>query len=193
VKRVPVVLLFFVAGGCTTTIIPPAKPADPAVVFVTNYGRHSSLLLPASNDQWTEYAFGDWDWFALGHKSSSSGIRALFFSKESALGRREIKLPDPPVSDVEIARVLDAKQVESLRVSRERSDALRHELDEQHQARIDTATFNPEAQLWFVKSDERYGLCYNCNHATAQWLRELGCTIKGSAMFSRFRVKDSQE
>jgi hypothetical protein len=40
-----------------------------------------------------------------------------------------------------------------------------------------------------VKYAGGYGLCHNCNHATANWLRELGCTIRGPAMFSKFRVK----
>jgi len=191
VKRICFALLLLaVGGGCTTTIIPPSKPADPATVYVTNYGRHSSLLLPAEKDQWTEYAFGDWDWFAQGHKNSSSAVQALFFSNQAALGRREIKLPDRSKGDQEIAQAIGAKKVESFLVSRERSDTLRHELDQQHQARIDTATFNPKSMLWFVKSDQRYGLCHNCNHATAQWLRELGCTIKGPAMFSKFRVQE---
>ena len=182
-------LLALFIGGCTTTIIPPPTPANPATVYVTDYGRHSSLLLPesGSNDRYVEYAFGDWDWFAEGHKISSSGVHALFFSKDSALGRRELTLPH----DENLAGFIHTKQVEELTVPRERANALREELDAIHQAHIDTKVFNQKTQLWFVKYSGGYGLCHNCNHATADWLRQLGCTIRGTAMCSRFRVKGS--
>jgi hypothetical protein len=60
-------------GGCTTTIVPPRAPADPVSVYVTDYGRHSSILLPDPRGHLTEYAFGDWNWFALRQVGSSDG------------------------------------------------------------------------------------------------------------------------
>jgi hypothetical protein len=181
-------LLALMIGGCTTTIVPPPRPADPVTVYVTDYGRHSSLLLPESNDLFIEYAFGDWDWFAQGHKNSSSGVHALFFSSDSALGRREVKLPSG-ASDAEIAKLLGAKQAEHFEVSGQRATALREKLDALHKEHADTVVLEPSTQLWFVKYQGGYGLCHNCNHVTADWLRALGCKIQGSAMFSKFRVK----
>ena len=183
-------LLFFVAG-CTTAIVPPPKAAHPATVYVTNYGRHSSLLLPEDNDHWVEYAFGDWEWFAQWHKSSSGVFRAFFFSKYSCLGRREIKLAGATTqSDDAVAQRIGSKVCESVLVPRDRADTLRTQLDDLHHAHIDTVIFNPNVRLWFVKYRGGYWLFHNCNQETADWLRSLGCQIHGTAMFSTFRVRE---
>ena len=47
--------------------------------------------------------------------------------------------------------------------------------------------YNPTSQMWFAPDDEHYSLLHNCNHETASWLRALGCTIRGPAMFSNFK------
>ena len=82
------------AGGCATTIVPPPHPVEPVPVFITDYGRHSSLLLPHPGGGFTEYAFGDWNWFALKRTTSGDALQALFFSPASTLGRRQLSTPD---------------------------------------------------------------------------------------------------
>jgi hypothetical protein len=34
----------------------------------------------------------------------------------------------------------------------------------------------------------RYHVFRNSNHATAEWLRELGCDVRGFPLLSNFRV-----
>jgi hypothetical protein len=177
-----------VGGGCTTTLIPPPAPAEPVSVYVTDYGRHSSILLPDPRGHLTEYAFGDWNWFALRQTDSGNGARALLFSKYSALGRRQLNVDDRDNID-HISAATKAGKVVKLEVSRARVEALLRGLDDFYDHYLDTVTYAPSSGLWFVRYRGDYHLCHNCNHVTAQWLRELGCEVRGSAMFSKFIVR----
>jgi hypothetical protein len=174
------------AGCTTTTIVPPPPSGDDVAVFVTDYSRHSSLILPAKEGHYNEYAFGDFNWFALSRTSSTDGARALFCSAGSTIGRRQLELtiddPAAVASDTSAARVI------RLEAPRGKVDALREQLDADYFARHDTITYNPASSMWFVRSREPYHGCHNCNHLTARWLRLLGCEIRGTAMFSRFRI-----
>ena len=179
------------AGGCATTIVAPLRPADPVSVFVTDYGRHSSILLPDPRGHLTEFAYGDWDWFALRQTGSGSGVRALLFSKDSTIGRRQLGVDDADDID-DIVHATRAAHVAKIRVVRDRAEALLKRLDEFYDRHLDTVTYSAFSKLWFVRYPGRYGLFHNCNHVTAGWLRELGCDVHGSAMFSKFTVRSPQ-
>jgi hypothetical protein len=188
----PLSLMFLVAPGCTTTtIVPPRMPVDPVSVYVTDYGRHSSILLPDPRGHLTEFAYGDWDWFVLRHTDSGSGLHALFASKYSTLGRRQLNVDDRDEVDA-IAAATKAAHVAKIDANRDRVTALLQRLDQFYDRHLDTVTFSPSSQLWFVRYHGRYGLFHNCNHVTAGWLRELGCDVRGSAMFSKFTVRAPQ-
>src|SRR5678810_1032518 len=81
-------LLILPLAGCTWTVRNSSKVADPVSIYLTDYGRHTSLIMPVSDSRMVEYAFGDWDWFAANQNSSFSAVRALTFSRGSTLGRR---------------------------------------------------------------------------------------------------------
>jgi hypothetical protein len=183
------VVLLALCGGCSTTVIPPKNPHNPVPVYITNYGRHSSLLLRDLRGQTVEFAFGDWDWFALSQKSTSGALRALFASSDSTLGRRQIWIPlgSPPEY---VAWRVGAAKVERIDVAMDRSNTLLEQLDAVHEKYISTVTYNPQSDLWFVKYKGDYGLCRNCNHATGSWLRQLGCQIRGPAFWSKFVVEN---
>ena len=182
-------LLPWVAGGCVNTIAPGPRTGDDVPVFVTDYGRHSSLILPDPAGHWNEYAFGDFNWFALSRTRSTDAARAMLWSAGATLGRRQLELIDDPTA---VASDTTAWKVIRLQAPRSKVHALIRTLDEAFFARHDTVTYNPASAMWFVRSDERYHAFHNCNHLTARWLRRLGCTVRGSAMFSRFVVAESQ-
>ncbi len=185
--RFGIVLLVMTCAGCSATITPPAKPVNPAVVFVTDYGRHSSVLLPAPEGHYVEYAFGDWGWFALRNKGPLDAVGALFFSGNSALGRRQIVLYDE--NPTQVAGTIGAVRVLKIDAPGAKVDALRAQLDGLYQKHIDTVTYQPFSRLWFVKYHGGYNLFHNCNHVTADWLREIDCTIRGNAMLSKFKLE----
>src|SRR5688572_19702598 len=80
-------------GGCATTVRPDARPIDPVAVFLTNYGVHSSLMLPTPDGRFVEYSFGDYGYAALNHGGPHNALRALFVSGQSGIGRRFLSVP----------------------------------------------------------------------------------------------------
>lgn len=184
--RITIMLGLMMTAGCATTIVPPTVAPDGATVYLTDYGRHSSVLLPSGSGAYSEFAFGDWNWFALSRTKTSDGLRALFFSAGATLGKRQIDLGDD-VDDV--ARKTKAFHVAKFAASRGRIDPLLVRLNGDFEARLDTVRYNPASDLWFVRSDEPYGLLHNCNHATARWLRALGCEVRGPSVYSNFRIR----
>jgi hypothetical protein len=184
--RTPLILAMLWMGGCATTIVPPHSPSNPTVVAVTDYGRHSSLLIPDARGAGSvEYAFGDWRWFAEQRNSPVDGCGALFFSAQATLGRMRL---ERRIDSPDLAKILGADRVLLFHVSGGDVTALRRELDDRFTARADTAVFNPKLNLFFVPDPGRYSLWRNCNHVTAEWLEALGCRIKGSAITSNFRL-----
>jgi len=74
--------------GCSARIIPPAAPPRPQTVLVTDYGKHSSLVLPDGSGHLVEFAFGDWNYFALSDTHWYNALQAVFFSQGSTIGVR---------------------------------------------------------------------------------------------------------
>ncbi|MEA2707778.1 MAG: hypothetical protein QOF78_379 [Phycisphaerales bacterium] len=189
-----VVLLVFVAGvggaGCvTTTIIPPPPSGDDVPVFITDYSRHSSILLPDPAGHYNEYAFGDFNWFALSKTKGSDAARAMLWSAGATMGRRQLKLTDNVAA---VTAKVQAEKVIRIEAPRAKVNALIAELDAAYFARYDTITYNPASSMWFVRSREPYNALHNCNHLTACWLRQLGCKVRGAAIFSKFRISPAR-
>jgi hypothetical protein len=88
---IPIICLWLlVAAGCTNTIFPPRAAGPTTSIYVADYGRHSSLLLPTSLPDKTlvEYAFGDYEWFARGDTRWWVAVVAMLHSPQATLGRR---------------------------------------------------------------------------------------------------------
>jgi hypothetical protein len=99
-----------------------------------------------------------------------------------------LTLEDNDNSD-HVAAATRAGNVVKVEVPRSRADTLLRELDDFYDEHLDTVTYAPSSGLWFVRYRGNYHLCHNCNHVTAQWLRELDCEVRGGAMFSKFIVR----
>ena len=185
-RRWILALVVLVGAGCTTTVIPPKHVADPVNVYLTDYGRHSSILLrdPQTN-LLKEYAFGDWNWFAVNQNTSGDAIEALLFSPGSTLGRRHIDAAD---SARDVKHKTGAYTVQSFSASRERVNHLLARLDGEFNSHLETITYNALMQFWFVRTHEPYSAWHNCNHLTTRWLHRLGCQTRGLGAFSKFRV-----
>src|SRR5262245_62105277 len=92
-RSVPI-LVVMLAGGCSATVTPPRATVDPVTIYLTDYGRHSSVLLPQPAGGFTEYAWADWDWFALGDAHWYRIPSTMFFSQQATLGERNINRPE---------------------------------------------------------------------------------------------------
>ena len=83
-------LAVLLLAACTTTVTPPPAPRFPVTVYVADYGRHASLLVPRPGGELVEFAYGEWKWFALGQKSMWRSPAALFWPTAATLGRRSL-------------------------------------------------------------------------------------------------------
>ena len=183
--KAALILVLACVAGCATTVRPPANPKDPVVVVLIDYGYHSGVILPEPEGTWIEYAYGEWDYFALNQTGLCSGMIALCCPNQGTLGRRRH-------SKTEVRDLMDGVRAEEkfpLTVSRERAEALRGRLEERFQRHPGAALYNPVHGLHFVKDDDTYICWHNCNHATAEWLEELGFEVSGWACFSDFCVE----
>src|SRR5258705_11454333 len=110
------VVLLALAGGCATRIVPPTNPANPVTVYITDYGRHSSILLPMGDGHLMEYSYGDWEFYALNKYKWYIGATKLILSDASGLGRRI--LPHPG-TDQALQKYINSKRL--LRIDIEQS------------------------------------------------------------------------
>src|SRR5688572_21652742 len=187
-------LLCFIAcvsTGCATTVRPQSKPIDPVPVFLTDYGVHSSLMLPTLEGRYVEYSFGDFGYAALNRGGPHNALGALFASGQSGIGRRFLSIRPGE----EMPRPVYApKSVQKLYANRWQVNALVNELDARYRKNSGAPeVHNPITDNLFVKDTERYSIANNCNHMTARMLRQLGCQVRGNTGTSKFKIVGSQQ
>ena len=179
------------AVGCTTYIIAPQQPSAAVSVFLVDHGRHSSLVLPdAAGGGLTEYTYGDWNWFALGRSRWHNLFATLFLPTRGAMGRRQLEVK-PDTADIRLA--VDCEQVLNIVVGKSEAKDLSEELHRQFEQHIDSLHFQRLYDLDFVHSDRSFHLLHNCNHMVANWLRQLGCQVRGPAMLADFVLKQQTD
>ena len=179
--------------GCTVTVIPPLDPAKPTVVYLCDYGVHSSLLIPVSKHHYVEYLYGDWNYAALCHNHWWNAIGAIFWSQQAVLGRLYIT----QVDDQEMPTTPDGPKTEvAIIVNGEGCQKVLVEMSarwEKKRATALTADEPANGDFWYVKDDQPYNWLHDCNLNTADSLAEMGCTIRGFAIWSVFKVAGKTE
>jgi hypothetical protein len=187
--RPPLSLIFMAgllcaAAGCQTTVHPPSTITQPTTVYLTDEVVHSSILMPADDGRYVEYAFGDWAYAALDRHDPFHTVRALFFSPQGALGRRFLSLN---VSAHPMNPELKGISVHALILDRADVNELTRMLD----ARIDSAKSkaeNPENHFLFATVAEHYSFFNNCNTLTKRSLRQLKCDVESRSPFAMYDV-----
>lgn len=194
--------------GCATRVAPPADVVDPVAVYIVDYGRHASLLLPVDEPQpgsldrttMREYTFGDWVYYANSDNSVRHGARALLWKTDGTLGRRDLAglgpAPDeaPIEMEARIERTLRVERVHAVVVERAAAADLLASLD----ARFDAGAANrppitnDRFGLDFVKDDSSYSVLRHCNHSMRDWLTEMGADSYGAPLISEFKVLRSE-
>ncbi len=175
-------------AGCATSILPPPNPIDGVSVFLLDYGRHSSLLLPDTGTQTlVEYAYGDWNWFALDKSEWYDLFPTLFWPTRGALGQRRLDVESNPEA---IRLAVSCKKVLTITVGAQHVNDLSEKFHSQFEQHKETLHYQPLYDLRFVHSEMAFHLFHNCNQALAEWLRELGCEVQGPAMTADFVVQE---
>lgn len=178
-----------IGGGCATTVRPEAKPIDPVAVYLTNYGVHSSLMLPTFDGRFVEYSFGDYGYAALNRGGPHNALGALFVSGQSGIGRRFLSVRP---GDEGPRPAYAPKSVQKFYANRFQVYALVKELDRRYRKGGDAPVHNPITDNVFVKDTERYSIANNCNHMTGRMLRQLGCQVRGTTATPRYKVVGKQ-
>lgn len=181
-------LLAAALAGCATVVTPPPAPVDPVEVFLLDHGRTPSLVLPAADGEAVRWAYGDWRWYALGEHGVGEALAALFRRTRAGLGREGLEVP-PRASAVRAAVSVEIDSLYPIRVERHAATALAERLEGLFSSRAETRTVNPDSGLHFVHHPEPYTLLHNSNRVVADWLRELGCGVRGRAILSRWRLR----
>ena len=169
-----------------TTVVPPTRPADPATVFLVDFGRTPSLVLTVGDNRMVAYAYGDWAYYALRKQGAIDSVAALLWPTQGALGRKE--MTGPATADT-IRRGIGAEiqQLYEFEVEQQALERLQARLDRLHHDQASTATHS--YGMTFVHHPEPYTYWSNSNHTTADWLKDLGCEIRGPAFSSWWRVR----
>ena len=167
------------------TIVPPTDPGEAIAIYVTDYGWHSRLVLPSGNGELIQYAYGDWNYFALNQQDWRNGLAALLLPTQGTLGRRKFS------NIAEFQQIMQQHNVSilSLEVAQTNVTRLLQLLDERFNHNIATRIKNLQTGLSLVKDDQNYTMLHNSNHEIAAWLEDLGCRIHGFIMWANFRVK----
>jgi hypothetical protein len=189
-RRRPLLIVLLAAMlslSCTTVIRPPAEPPDPDIVLLVTHGRSSSLILRGGEDA-TRWAYGDWRYYALGHKRSSDALAAILWPTRAALGRQTIPGAPGPLAELVGRLGIGIDEIFAIEVSRDSVQRLEDRLQRLFAANLDTLLYNPGPRLEFVEHPQRYSLVSNSNGMVAAWLRELGCEISGLPLLSKWRV-----
>jgi hypothetical protein len=172
--------------GCAWTVRPPAQLADPVPVWISEYGKHCRIAVPSGRSTFIEYGFGEWNYYGREKRGLFSILRAGSGWGAGAFSRRElVPAPDGTLGPWQTG----GTRSEGILVERARAEALRTKLDARWQANQHTVRTREIDGVTVSRDPARYHLFRNSNHATAEWLGELGCEVRGFPILSNFRVK----
>ncbi len=195
-------LSLILATGCTNTITIPQNLNQPQSVYILDYGRHSSLLIPTTQPtqhppQFIEYAYGEWNWYAHQKDGFFNTFPTLFWPTTGTLGRNTWTLTDPiqtQNTDDQIstaaAQHFQAETVFTIPVEASEVTYLLDNLNSRFtQDPEQTPIYNEDFKLYFIPEKKvKYTLFHNCNHEVVDWLRALGCTVQGNGTFADFKI-----
>jgi len=184
-------LCMALCAACTTTVTPPPSPRFPVTVYVADYGKHASLLVPRPGGELVEFAYGEWNWFALGKKSMWRTPVVLFWPTAAALGRRSLPgdlTPDELILHMGLGTE-EGTALHPLVVEKGRTASLLLMLEERHlinRTGRETATNHG---LIFAHDPSSFSLFYNCNSAVSDWLERLGCDVSLAAPTANYEIE----
>ncbi len=192
-------------AGCSTQITVPTNVVQPQAVFVLDYGRHSSLLLPNSSDTaFREFAYGEWQWYAQKKDGFLRTIPVLFLPTEGTIGRNEWAIEGAQTEQdtegrhhqIGVAIWGQFPGLESVYTFHAERDAIAQLWDELN-TRFESSDSEPvhvaEYHLYFVPDSVDYTLFHNCNHEVVAWMEALGCIARGSGTYADFVFQGDED
>jgi hypothetical protein len=175
-------------SSCAWQVIPPTEVREPVPIFLTEYGRHTRLALPRDSTAFFEYGFGEWDFYGLEKQGVFPALRAISGLGAGAFSRRELPFA---LNEGDFLQAAAGDRSARLWVERSLANSLRQELEARWRANAGTVIIRRFDQVPVSRDPAHYHLFSNSNHAVAQWLRRLGCRVRGSPVTSNFQVAKS--
>lgn len=173
-------------AACAATVSCPDPEGDTRTAILLDHGRHASLVLENPDGGTVRYSWGDRRWYADDDTSFASGFNALFRRTPAVLARRELAAP-PGIDAVRAALGVVVEHAWAVDVPAARSDRLLDDLETAFYSDPAAIFRNDDYRLDFAPHPRPYTLAYNSNHMVADWLRELGCDVRGSPKLSNWR------
>lgn len=167
--------------SCATRLEGPRAVTDPVDVYLMHRVNHAAILLPDQRGGLVEYAYGEWDWFALERQGWRDALAAILWPTPGALGRYDV----PLVVTIDAIEQSYDGTVTRLRVERAAVDRLLERLEDRWLAGGEAVERTPGG-MQYVQDDLRYHLFNTCATETARWLEALGCSVGGPAIVPRF-------
>ena len=136
---------------------------------------HTGVVFPGAtpDDEYVEFGFGDWSWFALGNEAWYHAFATVLWPTQGALGRRAF--------GVNTAAALPAAaywaELEPVVVSSQRAQALRAQLQGLFDAGRANEVLRAGLRFRFVPFEANYWFPQNCADVAADWFEELGCEV----------------
>jgi len=184
--RLVVLSVLLTLPGCAWTVRAPSAVADPVPVWITEYGKHCRVALLAGDSTFTEYGFGEWHYYALEERGWLSVLRAGSGFGTGAFSRRTlVTAPDGTLGP----RQTGGTRSERVKVERAKADTLRRQLEGRWERNRGDVRVRQRDGVPVSRDPAGYHLFGNSNHATAHWLRQLGCDIRGFPLMANFRVE----
>lgn len=185
-------MMALVASGCTATVTPPSNPSDQVQVFILSEAMHTGVVLPpdpgasGNPDEYVEFGFGDWGWWALTHDSWYNGFATVLWPSQGALGRRTFGAH----SAAELRSRARWATLQPIMVNRQKASALRRRLQSQFDGARKHVVVRRDVGFKFVPV-ESYSLLNNCADLAGGWLEALDCQISWVPVRYDLRVSDN--
>ncbi len=181
--------------GCTNSITLPRIQSSQSSINIAllDYGRHSSLVLPASDDGGAiEFAYGEWEWYALQRDSMLRILPTLAIPTQGTIGQNRWDQGDAQWVGETKHELGETEAIYIITVESHLAESLVTQLQDRYNRNAESARISESYGLTFVPDERAYWLFHNCNHEVVDWLRQLGCTIKGNGIYSDFKIHNDE-
>jgi len=183
---VALLLVLVIVSACQSwKITPPSDVQNPARVFLSEYGKHTSVAFPTGTKTYVEFGFAEWHYYGREQRGVGSSLRAIGGAGRGALSRREIVTEH--LDDVGFGRAAGSSRSVGIDVETTRMQDLKQLLEKRwHHAPERVVRGHDHIEV--RQALEGYHLFRNSNALSAGWLREMGADVQGNPVWSNFEV-----
>lgn len=191
-RALMVLLLALLAVGCTARVEAPRQLAEAERVWLLQFAYHSTLIFREKPGAVVLYEYGEWEWYAMNRTAWTRVFPVFLWPTTGSLSRRQLALEEP-IATRDLVHAMMANKGWAIDVERADAVALRETLNERYAEGRSQEHYDAYLDTYFVPDPAPYHALRTCNSVMAQWLRDLGCTVRGFLWSWKWRVYDSPD